>query len=256
MASFAPFSWGFTGCHGGCVRPSFGAMDSMSEEQTPDVSDFLPMPYDPRILVTVPRAGRARLEVLWSLAERLTKLLEDAREPLIGQIKLAWWRDMLSLLATNADALPKGEPLLAQLQQYWRGEVSLEGLVDAAEALMLAESDAERRIAAVDFGNRLFTLTSHCLQDQIVAPPHAAQHGAGARWGLLWAAYLYRGGDEMPVLLDAAAKAKRPGVKIFGAKGRALMMLDRLAGQIAVACGVRDYRREGLILLRIGLFGR
>ncbi|MGB3846991.1 MAG: hypothetical protein WA940_14065, partial [Sphingopyxis sp.] len=95
---------------------------------------------DPRVMVAVPHARRAAVGALWALAGRLTRLLDEAREPLIGQIKLAWWRDMMALLATDPAALPKGEPLLAELQASWAGRGGLDALVDAAEAVLLAET--------------------------------------------------------------------------------------------------------------------
>src|SRR3546814_20021260 len=95
-------------------------------------------------------------DLLWGLAARLTKLLLDAREPLIGQIKLAWWRDMMAMIASDPAALPKGEPLLAELQASWAGKGGLDALVDAAAAMLLAESDAERRAGAGGFGGPPF----------------------------------------------------------------------------------------------------
>jgi phytoene synthase len=47
-----------------------------------------------------------------------------------------------------------------------------------------------------------------------------------------------------------------PAKRTFGKQGKSLMMLDRLAGQIAQENGGRNLRAEGLILLRIGLLGR
>src|SRR3546814_5049597 len=96
-------------------------------------------------MVGVPRGRRPAMAALWVLAARLTKLLVDAREPLIVQIKLAWWRDMAAMIASDPDALPKGEPLLAELRASWAGQGGLDARVDAAEAMLLAESDAERR---------------------------------------------------------------------------------------------------------------
>ena len=65
---------------------------------------------DPRVMVAVPRDRRAAMTALWALAERLGQLVRDAREPLIAQIKLAWWRDMMATLENDPTALPKGEP--------------------------------------------------------------------------------------------------------------------------------------------------
>src|SRR3546814_2539581 len=103
-------------------------------------------------MVAVPRERRPAMAGLWGLAARLTKLLLDAREPLIGQIKLAWWRDMMAMIASDPAALPKGEPLLAELQASWAGQGGLGALADAAEAMLLAESDEARRDAAKAFG--------------------------------------------------------------------------------------------------------
>ena len=128
---------------------------------------------DPRVMVAVPRERRAAMAALWALAERLTNLLIDAREPLIGQIKLAWWRDMMAMLAADPDGLPKGEPLLAELQTSWAGQGGLDALVDAAEAMLLAEDAAARHAAAVAFGGALFALSG-------------GQESSGARWGLVW----------------------------------------------------------------------
>lgn len=197
---------------------------------------------DPRVTVAVPRDRRAGPVALWALAERLTRLLRDAREPLIGQIKLAWWRDMLALLASDPVALPKGEPLLAELQATWAGQGGLDALVDAAEAMLLADSDEARANAARAFGTALFGRSG-------------GAETAGNRWGLLWGAALQEDEAEARDLF-AAARAEPVPPRAAFAGARALLMLDRWAGAIAARDGARRWRREGLLLLRIGLFGR
>jgi 15-cis-phytoene synthase len=197
---------------------------------------------DPRVMVAVPRERRAAMAALWAFAERLTNLLVDAREPLIGQIKLAWWRDMAAMLARDPDSLPKGEPLLAALTATWARQGGLDTLVDAVEAMLLAEDGADRRTAATDFGARLFALSG-------------GDADGGRRWGLLWGASVQTGAQEARELLDAARDCAPPPRSIFAAN-RALLMLDRWAGTIAGKDGERRWRSEGLLLLRIGLMGR
>lgn len=191
-------------------------------------------------MVAVPHARRPAIVALWALGERLTKLLHDAREPLIGQIKLAWWRDMMALLASDPAALPKGEPLLAELQANWGGEGGLDALPDAAEAMLLAEDDAARSEAAAAFGTALFALSGG---------------GDGRRWGLVWGAGLQEGQQEARHLFAAARNLPPPPRESF-AESRALLMLDRWASAIARHDGERRWRSEGLLLLRIGLIGR
>ena len=195
---------------------------------------------DPRVMVAVPRDRRPAIAALWALAGRLTKLLRDAREPMIGQIKLAWWRDMLAMLASDPAALPKGEPLLAELQAAWAGQSGLDALVDAAEAMLLAENEAERRDAAAGFGEALFSLSGGA---------------GGARWGLLWGAGLQEGEAEARHLFTDARNRPAPQRASFAAS-KALLMLDRWAAAIAARDGERRWRSEEWLLLRIGLFGR
>jgi phytoene synthase len=197
---------------------------------------------DPRVLVFVPHARRAAMSALWGLAARLTKLLLDAREPLIGQIKLAWWRDMAALVASDPAALPKGEPLLAELQVAWAGQGGLDALVDAAEAMLLAETDEERRAASESFGGELFKLSG-------------GEAAGGTRWGLLWGAGVEEGEREARDLLGQAKILAAPPRRVF-AGNRSLLMVDRWAAAIAASDGERRPRNEGLLLLRIGLFGR
>lgn len=197
---------------------------------------------DPRVLVSVPHARRAALSTLWGLAARLTKLLLDAREPLIGQIKLAWWRDMTAMIASDPSALPKGEPLLAELQASWAGRGGLDALVDAAEAMLLAETDEERRAASESFGAQLFRLSG-------------GEEAGGKRWGLLWGAGVEDSEREARDLLGHAKSLAAPPRRVF-AGNRSLLMLDRWAAAIANHDGERNLRSEGLLLLRIGLFGR
>ena len=199
---------------------------------------------DPRVMVAVPRERRPAIAALWALAERLTKLLRDAREPMSGQIKLAWGRDTPALLARDPAALPKGEPLLAELQAAWTdqggGQSGLDALVDAAEAMLLAERGAERRDAAAGFGEALFSLSGGA---------------GGARWGLLWGAGLQQGEAEARQLFADARDRPPPPRALFGGN-KALLMLDRWAAAIAARDGERRWRSEELRLLRIGLFGR
>ncbi|HEV7343106.1 MAG TPA: hypothetical protein VGN68_15880 [Sphingopyxis sp.] len=213
----------------------------MTTEETTENTGY-PDLRDPRVMVAVPRERRAAIATLWAFAERLTRLLIDAREPLIGQIKLAWWRDMAAMLARDPDGLPKGEPLLAELTVTWTGQGGLDTLVDAAEAMLLAEDVADRHTAATEFGARLFALSG-------------GDADGGRRWGLLWGASVQTGAQEARELL-AAARDCAPQPRSIFAANRALLMLDRWAAAIAQNDGERRWRSEGLLLLRIGLIGR
>ncbi len=79
----------------------------------------------------------ARSRVLWlglfALDARLGAVVQTAHEPLLAQIKLAWWRDEL---AKPSAARALGEPLLALLGEWGDQAAALSALVDGWEVLL------------------------------------------------------------------------------------------------------------------------
>lgn len=81
---------------------------------------------------------RVAFRLLMLIDQRLCDVLAKAREPMIGQIKLAWWREGFNSAATDR---PKGEPLFEALNAYGEAipTAALEGLVSAWEVLIGAD---------------------------------------------------------------------------------------------------------------------
>lgn len=75
----------------------------------------------------MPAAARPALLALWALDLELGDIVLAARDPMVAEIKLAWWRDALIRLDT---ALPPGQPLLQALA----AEVLPRGVTGAALA--------------------------------------------------------------------------------------------------------------------------
>ncbi len=75
-------------------------------------------PLDPDrtlALAYVPAQRRAAVEALWRLDAALAAVLSMGREPMIGRIRLAWWREALETL----DSLPPpAEPVLQALAAH------------------------------------------------------------------------------------------------------------------------------------------
>ncbi len=120
--------------------------------------DELPPPL--RLAVTY-APGRARLAwaALLVLDRRLARVALAAGEPVLAQIRLAWWRDCF---AEPASAWPSGEPLLAALHGWDSERGALTGLVDGWEGLVGVELDRaalsgciEARVAALVALDRL-----------------------------------------------------------------------------------------------------
>lgn len=79
-----------------------------------------------------PAAARAPTLALLALDMRLAGLLRHSREPMLAQLRFAWWRETLR---QDSTAWPSGEPLLALLRSWNAGHGTLEPLVDGWEAL-------------------------------------------------------------------------------------------------------------------------
>jgi hypothetical protein len=63
-------------------------------------------------LVYAPARVRPALAALWRLDERLGSVVATTTEPMIGAIRLAWWREALEALDRGG---PPDEPLLCEI---------------------------------------------------------------------------------------------------------------------------------------------
>lgn len=193
---------------------------------SPSLEWVPPSLLDPRVMLMVPRGERAALSALWKLEARLFGVVAERREVVLAQIKLAWWRERLEQVATDAGALPKGEPLLAELAAVWGGQRSLAPLSDAYEAIMLA-----------DDGNAL----------NAAATKLAAAMQAGGAWGLGRAAQL---GNTEEL---RSAMRHRVVATAINEHPRHMRTLDRWAHLLARNGGSASARAEGWLLLRAGV---
>lgn len=176
-----------------------------------------------------PGAGRGGLAALLALDDALAQLLRTTREPALGQMRLAWWREALARL----DHQPApAEPVLQALER----EVLPKGI--SGEALVaivhgwevLIEEEVLDREALLRFGEgrgALFAIAGAVLAAGAGDPLVAAGRG----WALADLARHLRGEEEaamarhlaMP-LLDRAAAVR------WSRNGRALGALVHLAG--------------------------
>lgn len=103
-------------------------------------TDFETPVFPPEVQIALAYARaehRPAYEALFWLDQRLAGIVSSSSEVLIGQMRLAWWRDVL---AAAPDARPSGEPLVEAIGSAWGlHSRDLVGLVDAWEALLTAE---------------------------------------------------------------------------------------------------------------------
>lgn len=68
-----------------------------------------------------PLSARPSLRTLFALDARLQAIMPSAREPMLGAIKLAWWREQLAALD---DGATPAEPMLQQVATVLRSDVT------------------------------------------------------------------------------------------------------------------------------------
>ena len=187
---------------------------------------------------------------LFALDCRLAGIVRGTREPLLGQVKLAWWRDRLG---EKAEAWPEGEPVLAVLRLWGAETGALSAMVDGWEGLLgdpPLDGDALERFA--DGRANAFGALARLLQ---------ADQGEAMRAARGWALVDLSGklGDpsERSVARELAGqldwqrcrlpRSLRPLAMLHGLARRAMLRGEGelLAGGAA-----------GLVALRLGLLGR
>lgn len=146
------------------------------------------IPLDPDrtlALAYVPAGRRAAVEALWRLDAALASVLSTGREPLISQIRLAWWRESLEKL----DIAPApGEPVLQALSAHVLpagiGGAELAAM-EAGWAVLLspdALGPPDLDLYASARGGLLFRYTARLLGEPLPAP--GVEAGGGA-WALV-----------------------------------------------------------------------
>jgi 15-cis-phytoene synthase len=107
---------------------------------------------DPRhriALAYAPMSARGAWLALLQFESKLADVARPGRDPMMVQLRLAWWRDRL---AEAQERWPVSEPVLALLKAWEGKHQNLLPLVDGWEARIVGEDDgrelAEGRVAA------------------------------------------------------------------------------------------------------------
>lgn len=219
---------------------------------TPISDDILPAEIR-LALAHTPRAYREALTIFFDFDLRLGRILSGTTEPMLGQMRLAWWRETLM---RPVEERPNGDVVLDAIGKHWVGrETALIALVDCWEEL-LAEpplgEDHARRFA----------------QGRSRAMAAAFGHQGGVRgasgvavsaelWAIADLATSVSGPDEREMLVtvglsgaDRAEKLSAPykGVAILGAL--ALRSLEKGGRPLM------EGRGASVTALRAAIFGR
>lgn len=191
----------------------------------PASGDIELSPPERLAVLYAPRRCQALWEGFLLLDRRLADAAREGRDPLMIQLRLAWWRDRFE---QSASEWPLGEPLLALLRAWDAERPALRGLVDGWEARIVGEDGgAELGKARVEAVCALARLSGLRAEEAV--------RRAAAEW-----LGLEPPGERAPILPEKL----RPLVILRG------MALREAAGRPGGP--VRDF----LAIIRLGLFGR
>jgi phytoene synthase len=201
---------------------------------TAENPDILP-PEVGLALAWSPPKVRGPLGVALQLDRRLARIVARTTEPMLGQMRLAWWRDAMG---TPLADRPRGDAVLDAVGEHWAGrEASLIQLVNSWEVLVTAESLGRAEIDA--FGAQRGAFFS-ALDEDIPTTSNARVAAAGMRWALADAAAGVSDAGERAALVEAGL-ARVGGVGRMPRALRGLSVLDALA--------LRSLRRGGRPLM-------
>lgn len=209
------------------------------------------LPAERRLaLAYAPVAFRADNLAVFLLDLRLSRLVAQRREPLLTQVRLAWWRDRLSEEPTG---FHHDEPLLRLLEHWGPTRARLIALVDGWEALLTDPPIAEPAIDlfAQGRGQAFAALAERCGQADYALEALRT----GSNWAL--ADLAERSSDPAEARhvqsIAVAADWQRPRLP---RALRPLVILHGLAsrrmGQNRPAAPITDF----FAAMRLGIFGR
>jgi len=167
----------------------------------------------------------------FALDAKLAEIVSGAREVLLAQIKLAWWRERL---AEEPAARPKGQPLLAALAAWQGSPAPLQALVDGWEAMLDPDEPDPAALAEAR------AALGRGLAQQAGLPVAAEASGAALRgWSLTAHG---PGGELVPLNLPRELRALAVLHGLARRRGGQVPLLD---GPLALAAAIR-----------IGMIGR
>lgn len=198
-----------------------------------------------------PASARDALRIFLELDARIARIVAATSEPMLGQMRLAWWRETLG---KPIDQRPQGDGVLDAIGKHWAGhEQALVALVDGWEE-MLAEQ-LTSRIAKLFAEGRaapfaaLAAFTKKPTDIRLIS-------SKGQRWALVDAALHVSEGDEQDTLLKLARETRADGSLPRSLRG--LAVLDALARRSLDRGGrpMMEGRGAALVALRAAMLGR
>lgn len=201
-------------------------------------------------LVYAPASARQQTLAMLALDTRLAGLIRRSSEPMLAQLRLAWWREAI---AQNPAKWPQGEPVLAALRSWGEHAGAATALVDGWEALTAPPPLTGTQIAAFVEGR------AGAAAALALALERPQDEAAARQLGRIWAVEdvtmrLAREDERTSALSLAEAHGGMPRI---GRPLRALRVLAGLSRRRRLAGGEDGVTSPAALLeaLKLGLLG-
>ncbi|MEL6529939.1 MAG: squalene/phytoene synthase family protein [Pseudomonadota bacterium] len=202
-------------------------------------------------LAYTPERLRMKLRSFLAFDQRIARIVSATTEPMLGQMRLAWWRDVFAKQPTER---PTGDVVLEAIGAHWHGEEqALVDLVDGWEILIVSETVAEQEIAQFAKGRG----AGFVALDDISGTEKNAVAKAATQWALADAAARISDAKERSRFV-AAGMTAGGGHAVLPKPMRGLAVLGGL-GRRALKRGGRplmEGRGAALIALRAAILRR
>lgn len=96
------------------------------------------------ISLYAPEALRPHVQCLAAFAHELRQISQKVKQPLAGEIRLQWWRDVLEKPDGGATTSPLADALLASVRQMHLPVAALVGIIDAHVHDLYGEAFADQ----------------------------------------------------------------------------------------------------------------
>ncbi|WP_066533216.1 hypothetical protein [Erythrobacter sp. CCH5-A1] len=213
-----------------------------------------PDPLPPETELALAWSGakvREALSTAFQLDRRLARIVGRTQEPMLGQMRLAWWREALGKPVAQR---PRGDAVLDGIGEHWQGrEAFLVQMVDGWEVLVTAQSLGSAEAGRFGAGRSAFF--AGLADDPAGAPLAARLAAAGRRWALADAAAGVSDPAECATLVAAGLAVELPAGRIPRAlRGLAVLEALALRGLARGGRPLMEGRGESLAALRAAIF--
>ena len=203
-------------------------------------------------LAYTPESLRWKMAAFFALDARIAQIVANTHEPMLGQMRLAWWRDMLG---TAMEDRPAGDEVLDAIGEHWNGqEASLVKLIDAWEILIAEEELSAETIVRFGVGR---AAPAAALADPAQTQDRNRALSAATRWALADAASKISDESERHAFVEAGLAQSAANASLSKPL-RGLAVLEALALRALKRGGrpLMEGRSAALVALRAGLIGR